>query len=133
MKIIKAGDKFEMAWPFKKYESLQPKDNGFYWCSGCFIHSEYDGGYGFNNTFYCNAEGKIIYKVIKVVKMPKPYLDRVFFQKKLIDPSGKTNRATTECMTINLFNKHINQHTPFRADYEIDETVKEDYKEGNQF
>lgn len=122
---MKKGDKYTMAWPFKKYSSIQPSDDGFCWCSGCFLRSEYDGGYGFNNSFYCNAEGKITYKVIKVVKMPKPYMDRVFFQRKLIDPSGKTNKVTTECMTLNLFEKHINSHTPFRADYEVDPYFKE--------
>lgn len=122
-----------MAWPFKKYESSQPKDNGYYWCSGCFLHSEYDGGYGFNNSFYCNAEGKITYKVIRFVKMPKPYVDRVFLQKQLIDPDGKVNRSVTDCLSVRLFKKHINSRTPFRVDYEVDPYFKEDYKENVSF
>lgn len=125
---MKKGDKFEMVWPFKKYRSLQPKENGFIWVSGCFLHSEYDGSYGFNNSFYCNEEGKITYKVVKVVKMPKPYIDRVFFQKQLIDPSGKTNKTTTECLSVRLFKKHISKRTPFKVDYEVDSEFKEDFK-----
>lgn len=126
--LMKQGDKFEMAWPFKKYKSIQPEGKGFYWCSGCFLHSEYDGGHGFNSSFYCNAEGKVVYKVIKLVEMPKPYVDRVFFQKQLIDPDGKTNRPVTECLSLKVFKKHINSRTPFRVDYEVDPSFKEDYK-----
>lgn len=124
---MKKGDKFEMVWPFKKYDSLQPKDNAFVWASGCFVYSEHDGGYGYNHSFFCNEEGKITYKVIKVVKMPKPYIDRVFFQKQLIDPSGIKNKTTTECLSLRLFEKHISSRTPFKVEYEIDSTIKGDF------
>ena len=53
--------------------------------------------------------------------MPKGFIDRVVFKKTKIDPDGnKYGKSSIELLTKTVFLKHINSHTPFSADYEVE-------------
>lgn len=44
----------------------------------------------YNDFFiYEGCEGFAEFKIIKIVDLPKPYHQRIFFRKRLIEPSGK--------------------------------------------
>ena len=59
---------------------------------------------------------------MSIVKLPKGLIDRVVFKKSKVDADGnKYGKSSIEILTETLFLKHVNSHTPFRADYEIDE------------
>ena len=72
------------------------------------MRSNFDGMYG---GYEADADGEIEYKVIKVVKMPKPYKTRYFFRKRLIDPDGKMLKwQALECCGYQaLLNRHKNK------------------------
>lgn len=73
MSEIKVGHKSEMAWPFYTYEHASDSIFGFgidsYWSSGCVVWYEQYDQYAGERFFACNAEGKINYEVLAVVKL----------------------------------------------------------------
>ena len=127
MQELTVGKKYSMAWPFYMYETIQGSryEPEFYenWASGCELTEEDDGSENSCTRFFtANGEGKIQYEVMSIVKLPKGLIDRVVFKKSKVDPDGnKYGKSSIEILTETLFLKHVNSHTPFRADYEIDE------------
>lgn len=131
---LKVGDEYTMKFPFKKiiHESrggngLFPATSGFIqWEPGCWLFEECDGsGYGITRDFYGNAEGKVIYKILSIAKMPGKYMDRIIYKRWCIDPEGnKYNNGSLSTVTVNRFKRDIESDSPFNADYEIDESAK---------
>tara|TARA_R110002012_G_C11305640_1_gene573921 strand:- start:50 stop:454 length:405 start_codon:yes stop_codon:yes gene_type:complete len=131
---LKVGNEYEMVFPFMKVthearvgNRLFPATGGFIqWNPGCWLFEECDGsGYGVTRDFYGNAEGKVIYKVLSIAKMPSKYMDRIIFKRWLIDPEGKKyNNGAVLTFTEGRFKRDIESRSPFCADYEIDESAK---------
>ena len=126
MNGLTIGREYLMSWPFHIYETIlgtryEPE---FYenWASGCKVTEEDDGSeYSCTRFFTAHGEGKVIYQAIELVKMPKGFIDRVVFKKTKIDPDGnKYGKSSIELLTKTVFLKHINSHTPFSADYEVE-------------
>jgi len=123
---LKIGRKCFMSWPFNIYETIlgtryEPEFNE-HWASGCKVTQEDDGSeYGHTMYFTAHGEGKVIYEAIELVKMPKGFIDRVVFKKSKVDPDGKKyGKTSIEILTKTIFLKHINSHTPFSAEYEVE-------------
>ena len=116
------GEVYEMVWPFHltRWESRIGINE--VWNSGCKNEADDldDAGY---QDFYliAHGEGKIIYEILSIAKMPEKFLDRVIFRCYKIDPDGIKTRADYKMVSVNVFIRHINSRTPFRADYELEE------------
>lgn len=133
MPELKVGNEYTMKFPFKKTIHKASEANGLFpyikgftqWDPGCWLFEECDGsGYGRSRYFYGNAEGDVIYKILSIAKMPGKYMDRIIYKRWLIDPEGKKyNNGSISMDTVSGFNKDIESRSPFRADYEIDESA----------
>ena len=131
---LKAGKEYKMKFPFKKIIHKATSGNSFFaacsefiqWEPGCWLFEEDDGsGYGRTREFYGNAEGEVIYTILSIAKMPGKFMDRVIFKRWLIDPEGnKYNNGTLLMLTEGRFKRDIESDSPFAAEYEIDEDVK---------
>lgn len=123
---FKVGDEFEMVFPFTSYETYrggryEPEITD-YWSAGCEQHQE-QGEYGcLTRYFTAHDEGKVIYKVLALVELSGKRLDRVVFERRLIDPDGeKYGRPDVRMLTKTLFERDIKSVTPFKAEYELEE------------
>lgn len=133
MKQLKVGNEYKMKFPFKKIVHKPSKGNDLFpaiegftsWDPGCWLYEDGDGSeYGRSRDFYGNAEGDVIYKILSIAKMPEKYMDRVIYKRWLIDPTGKKyNGGSISMATVKSFKKDIESRSPFRADYEIDESA----------
>lgn len=128
MSEIKVGDKSEMAWPFYVYEHGSLSSYGYgidsYWASGCAVWYERYDQFAGERFFSCNAEGKIIYEVLAVVKLTARYQDRIIVRVTKINPDGEIHgKAHVRTLTKKMYLKHINSHTPFNHDYDVDEDL----------
>jgi len=126
---LSVGREHEMAFPFYKTK-LEGSSGHFgspitkasyFWYGGCNVHFEqYDEGHG-EIFFTAHGEGKVIYKVLSVAKMPGRYQDRVIFKRWLIDPDGnKYNNGEVRMLTKKSFCRDVASRTPFRVDYELE-------------
>lgn len=125
MSVIIVGDKKEMAWPFYSYEHISASNYGEgidnYWCSGCVVWYEQYDQYSSERFASCNAEGVVSYEVLAVVDIGSRYQERVIVKVEKLDPDGeKYGKATIKTLTKKMYIKHINSHTPFNLDYDID-------------
>ena len=131
---LKVGNEYKMKFPFKKIIHKATSGNRLFaasaeviqWEPGCWLFEEDDGsGYGRTREFYGNAEGEVIYKILSIAEMPSKFMDRVIFRRWCIDPTGrKYNTGSIITFTVNRFIRDIESDSPFCADYEIDEDVK---------
>ena len=114
---LKAGDKYEMAFPFHAERFM----GTIYWVGGCEVHDEtYEPGIG-ERFFTAHGEGKVIYEILSIAEMPGRYMDRVIFKRSTIDPDGDTaNPGEIKMLTVRKFIKDINSRTPFPVDYELE-------------
>lgn len=129
MSEIKVGDKSEMAWPFYKLDqsSVLNGDNGIdsYWVSGCVVWFEQYDQYAGERFFSCNAEGKINYEVLAVAKLTGKHQDRIIVKVTKVNPDGEIHgKAHVRTLTKKMYLKHINSHTPFNHDYDVDEDLR---------
>ena len=130
MSELKVGNEYSMAFPFTRNDYsattgnfLFPAQDAFHiWSAGCDLYEEVgENGYGGIRDFTANGEGQVIYSVLAVTELIGRYQDRVIFKRWLIDPDGKKyNNGEVRILTRKAFNKDINSHSPFRADYELD-------------
>lgn len=52
--------------------------------------------------------GKVLYTVVDVHKLPRPYPPRVFFTRKWVDPDGKTfGKGALRIMTVEAFRRRL--------------------------
>lgn len=128
---LNVGDEFEMVFPFRREsfdaacgrDPFQPTEikKISYWIPGCDVHHEqYDQGCG-ETFFTAHGEGKVIYKVLSIAKMPGRYVDRVIFHRHTIDPDGvKNKKGEVRILTVNLFERDVNSVTPFKREYEVE-------------
>lgn len=134
MSDLKVGNEYKMKFPFKKTVHEPFEANGLFasregytqWDPGCWLFEEEDGsGYGRSRDFYGNAEGDVFYKILAIAKMPGKYMDRIIYKRWLIDPEGKIySSKSINTATIESFKRDIESRSPFRADYEIDESAR---------
>lgn len=127
---IAVGDKSEMAWPFYLYEHAIISNDGVsiesHWASGCVVWYEQYDQYAGERFFACNAEGKIIYEVLAVVKLTGKHQDRIIVKVTKINPDGEIHgKSHVRTLTKKMYLKHINSHTPFNHDYEVDLELNE--------
>lgn len=119
------GREYEMSFPFQNNESIlgDRYDPKFIesWFPGCLVHTEqYDQGHG-ERFFTAHGEGRVIYKILSIAKMPDRYQDRIVFKRWLIDPDGnKYSNGEVRMLTKKAFYKDIQSKTPFKADYELE-------------
>lgn len=123
---LSIGREHEMAFPFQIMESFvgNPMQPDIYenWYAGCKVTEEDDGSeFGHDVHFTAHGDGKVIYKILSLVKMPGRYQDRVIFKRWLIDPDGnKYNNGEVRMLTKKSFCRDVTSRTPFRADYELE-------------
>lgn len=122
---LKAGDKFEMAWPFQITQITTNSSSGWgtdgYWVGGCKIDVEQYSEWESERFFTAHGEGKVIYEVLSIAEMPGRYLDRVIFKRSTIDPDGQTaNPGEIRVLTVRKFIKHVTSRTPFPVEYELE-------------
>jgi len=124
---LKTGREYEMVFPFQKIKLKDITGNlgatiekcHYFWQGGCDVHFEqYDEGRG-ERFFIAHGEGKVIYKILSLVKMPGRYQDRVIFKRWLIDPDGKKYNAAVKTLTKKSFCRDVESITPFSTDYEV--------------
>ena len=119
---IKVGSKFEMDWPFYKgiYKIGDGKSESF-WIGGCHRVDESIYEYCHDYFYQATAEGKVIYEVLSIAKMPKRYQDRVLFKRIRVNPDGgEIKDGEVKLMTYNLFVETVSNRTPFKPEYEVD-------------
>jgi len=118
MDKLKIGIEHTMVFPFVSNTFAGVK----YWRPGCNVTKEADGsGYGMEVYFDADSEGKVIYRVLSIASMPKPFQDRIIFKRWLINPDGKRhNNGEVRMLTKKSFLKDINSRTPFKVDYELE-------------
>ena len=125
---LKAGDKYEMAWPFH-FEQLTTNSNfGWgsddYWVGGCKVDVEQHSEWESERFFTAHGEGKVIYEILSIAEMPGRYMDRVIFKRSTIDPEGDTaNPGEIKMLTVRKFIKDITSRTPFPVNYELEEVA----------
>lgn len=127
---ITTGDKHEMAWPFYLYEHASISNDGIgidsHWASGCVVWYEQYDQYAGERFFSCNAEGKIIYEVLAVVKLTAKYQDRIIVRVTKVNPDGEIHgKSHVRTLTKKMYLKHVNSHTPFNHDYDVDPELNE--------
>tara|TARA_R110000851_G_scaffold200970_2_gene352143 strand:- start:2045 stop:2395 length:351 start_codon:yes stop_codon:yes gene_type:complete len=116
--MIKVGNKYKAAYPFK-FVSINTFDGvDEFWVMGCNISSEDDGsGYTSSNIFTCDGAGEIEFEVLAVVDMPRKYKSRVIYKFNTTDPDGVVKKKSKDyTVTIGRFVELINR--PYRADWE---------------
>ena len=123
---LKAGDKFEMTVPFHRFSINGGTLNGnridlTIWQGGCEVHTEKYSDWESERFFTAHGEGKVIYEVLSIAKMPGRYLDRVVYKRSTIDPDGYTaNPGEVKILTIRKFLGHVNSGNPFPVEYELE-------------
>ena len=78
---MKEGDIFRAKAPYLR-EKI-----GDYWLHGINFESD-----EYCQTGKADAEGLAEFEVIKIVRLPEPYKERVFFRRRLTNPDGHTEK-----------------------------------------
>lgn len=115
---IKAGDTHEMKFPFRLMKVICTRETHNLWVPGCEV--EEVGAYCTDRYFTAHGEGKVIYEVLSVAKMPGRYLDRIIFKRTCVDPDGVKNTPSVRMITSRGFMKDVQSGCPFRRDYEVE-------------
>lgn len=116
---LKAGDKYEMAFPFHRQGILE---RFRYWVGGCEVNVEQYSEGESERFFTAHGEGKVIYEILSIAEMPGRYMDRVIFKRSTIDPEGYTaNPGEIKMLSVRKFIKDITSRTPFPVEYELEE------------
>lgn len=136
MSKLKVGDEYSMAFPFTKdvYSTTSgsalfaARDAFFTWSAGCELYEEIgDNGYVGQRDFTANGEGRVVYSILAITELTGRFQDRIIFKRWLVDPDGvRYNNGEVRMLTIKAFEKDINSHSPFRADYEVE--IKEHHR-----
>lgn len=127
---LKINNEYKMVFPFYKINLrgspgnalFAKREDSYIWYAGCDVHTEqYDEGHG-ERFFTAHGEGKVIYKILSLAKMPGRFQNRVIFKRWLIDPDFKKyNNGEVRMLTEKSFIRDVESVTPFRADYEVEE------------
>lgn len=130
MSELKVGKEYSMVFPFTRFDHKVTSGNALFapidafhiWSAGCELHEECDGsGYGMTRDFTANGEGQVIYSILAITELIGRFEDRVIFKRWLINPDGKKyNNGEVRILTRKAFEKDINSHSPFKADYELE-------------
>lgn len=112
---IQVGKTYEVECPYVRttYDHYDADEDGYSctkretWKPG--VEFEARGYYGDESQAVADGIGKVLYTVVSVHPLPKPYKARVFFLREWIDPDGKRfGKKLLRIMGIGAFRSRLN-------------------------
>jgi hypothetical protein len=101
--------------PFVKWDNCFEHDQHVFYQPGMRVERDGSG----ETWMEADAQGRVQFKIIKVVEMPKPYSTKILFVRRYIEPNGKTLKwSGIEMRGISAFKKLISGD---RWNYELKE------------
>lgn len=82
---FREGQEVSCAAPFLK---TSVSSGGHFWSHGI----NFDSEDGYSPIGSADGEGVAVFKIIKIVEMPKPFVDRILFMKRVVDPDGNKEK-----------------------------------------
>lgn len=113
MAEIEEGKSYEVACPFVMTTYAEYDEDGrstsLSWRPGI----EWRDVYPDNSEAVAHGVGKVIYSVVSIHKLPRPYPPRVFFTRKFTSPDGRTfGKHRLHMLTREAFARRISGYRP---------------------
>lgn len=124
---FKKGNTFEFDYPF--YDQFMSEWQGkkeTWLVPGCHKYEEREDMY-YSVSYTANYEGKVVFEIISIAKMPGKYMDRLIVKKHYLLPCGKKFSAgILEMMTTGRLETFVQRNSVFPCDYEVEESATAD-------
>jgi len=123
---FRKGNTFEFEYPFYNQFMDEWQGKKSYWLvPGCHKYEEREDVY-YNVSYTANFEGKILFEILSIAKMPGKYMDRLIVKKHYILPDGKKfSDGTIEMITTGRMETFIHRESVFPCEYEVEEHATE--------